>query len=410
MQDLRSSPLKHSAEIRVDTSAHTPSAMAASATPRPHVCFVSMSIYPTVSRSSSTEMVGGAEVQQTVVARALAEDGARVSILTGDFGQPELVHCDGVSVHRVPNPGKRGIKGLRFLHPHLTDAVAALRRIDPDIVYFRVAGFRAAAAAWYAWTAGKAFVYACAHDTELMPRGNNPQVRLDAFLFRLALKSADAVLVQNVLQHQLLKENFGKDGLILANCYVEHGAGAAAHDGHILWVGTVKPGKSPESFIELARRHPSRKFRMVGGAHPGAAGQAYFEHIREDAATVPNLAFEGYVPFHQVGKHFDDACLLVNTSAAEGFPNTFLQAWIRGVPTLSFVSPEVSTGQTGTIVCSDLDEMALRVRSLTSGNEAWAVASEACREHFGKVHGVESALQRYRDLFDGLTRKRRRAA
>ena len=378
---------------------------------RPHVCFVSMNIYPTLSGSSSAELVGGAEVQQTVLARALAGDGMRVSVLTGDYGQPEVVDCGGVQIHRVRIPGRRGIKGLRFIQPHMTDVVAALRRIDPDIVYFRVAGFRAAAAAWYARTAGKAFVYACAHDTELSPQGNNPPTRRDAFLFRLALRSADAVLVQNVLQRQLLNDNFGKDGLVLANCYVEAGAGVAAPGGHILWVGTVKPGKFPESFIELARRHPTRNFRMVGGAnHQDPTGQAYFDRIRADAAAVPNLEFVGYVPFHNVGKHFDEASLLVNTSAAEGFPNTFLQAWIRGMPTVSFVSPEVTAGQTGTIVCGDLEEMALRVGSLTRDPETWAAASAACMDHFRKVHGIESALQGYRDLFGRLTRPRGRPA
>ena len=377
----------------------------------PHVCFVAMNIYPTISGSSSAELVGGAEVQQTVMARALVADGLRVSMLTGDFGQPELVDCDGVSVHRIRTPGTRGIKGLRFIHPHMTDVVAALRRIDPDIVYFRIAGFRAAATAWYARMAGKAFVYACAHDTELSLRGNNPPTRRDALLVRLALRSADAVLVQNVLQRQLLHDNFGKQGLVLANCYVEPGAGVAAPGGHILWVGTIKPGKFPESFIELARRHPSRKFRMVGGAnHQDPSGQAYFERVRADAAAVPNLAFVGYVPFHNVGTHFDNSSLFINTSAAEGFPNTFLQAWIRGVPTVSFVRPEVAVGQTGTIVCSDLDEMALRVGELTGDGAAWAAASAACKDHFGKVHGIEAALQAYRDLFSTMTRQRGRVA
>ena len=410
-QDDASLLSEQASAVRTDCTEQPSALQALRDTARPHVCFLAMNIYPTLSGSSSVEVVGGAEVQQTVLARALVDDGMRVSVLTGDYGQPAVVDCGGVQVHRVRTPGGRGIKGLRFIHPHMTDVVAALRRIDPDIVYFRVAGFRAAAAAWYARTAGKAFVYACAHDTELSPVGKNPSTRRDAVLFRLALRSADAVLVQNVLQRQLLSDHFGKDGLILANCYVEPGAGVASHGGHILWVGTVKPGKFPESFIALARKHPSRKFKMVGGAnHQDPSGQAYFDRIREDAAAILNVEFVGHVPFHHVGKHFDDASLLVNTSESEGFPNTFLQAWIRGVPTVSFVSPEVTSGQTGTIVCGDLEEMGARVGSLACDGEAWAAASAACRAHFGRVHGIESALQGYRDLFSRLVRQRGRTA
>jgi glycosyltransferase involved in cell wall biosynthesis len=364
-----------------------------------------MNIYPTISGASDIEMVGGAEVQQTVLARALLADGMRVSVLTGDFGQPALVDCNGVAVHRIRPPARRGVKGLRFIHPHMTDVVGALRRIDPDIVYFRTAGFRAAAAAWYARRAGKAFIYACAHDMELLPQPKEPPTRRDRWLFRRALNAADAVLVQNDQQLRMLRDNFGLQGQLLANCYVEPGSGRAAQDGHVLWVGTVKPIKGPEQFIELARRHPTRRFKMVGGpSYLDGAGEAFFDRIRAMATAVPNLEFVGYVPFRDVGRQFDGACVFVSTAAMEGFPNTFLQAWIRGVPTLSFVTPEVIPGETGTIACSDIDEMAGRIGFLTGDAAAWAAASAACRAHFERVHGAPAAMQAYRTLFARLTR------
>lgn len=371
----------------------------------PHICFVAMNIFPVLSGESSDELVGGAEVQQTLLVRALAADGFRVTVLTADHGQPEVVDSGGVCIHRVRSPGKRGIKGLRFIHPHLTDVVMALRRIDPDVVYFRTAGFRAAAVAWYARLARKPFVYACASDLELLADAREPSTRRDAYLFRLALRCADSVLVQNVRQRQLLKDNLGRDGVILPNCYWEPGAGVGAAGGHVLWVGSVRPLKSPEVFIELARRHPARRFRMVGGAsHQDPTGPEYYERIRAIAATVTNLEFVGYVPFRDVGKHFDHASVLVNTSQTEGFPNTFLQAWIRGVPTLSFVNPEVTAGESGTIACADLDELASRIASLTGTR--WEQASAACKAHFGRVHSVNAALEGYRELFNRLASRR----
>lgn len=383
--------------------------MAGSTSRKPHVCFVAMNIYPTLTGATNVEFVGGAEVQQAVLARALVADGFRVSVLTADHGQPEVVDCDGVQVHRVPEPGARGVSGLRFIHPHMTDVVAGLRRIDPDIVYFRVAGFRAAAAAWYAHSAGKPFVYACASDLELLPNAKEPATRRDAFLFRRALQAADGVLVQNSRQLQLLKENFGKDGVVLANCYMEPGAGVADAGGHVLWVGAVRPLKAPEAFVELARSHPSRRFKMVGGAGlQDSNGEAYFQEIRRRASEVPNLEFVGYVPFREVGRYFDGASVLVNTSPAEGFPNTFLQAWIRGMPTLSFVRPEVIPGQTGTIACSGAEELASCLTTLLDNADSWQAASRACKAHFDRVHGVSSALAGYRELFDRLIVERAR--
>ena len=56
----------------------------ARAAPRPHVCFVAMNIYPTLTGATNIAITGGAEVQQTILARALVADGFRVSVLTAD--------------------------------------------------------------------------------------------------------------------------------------------------------------------------------------------------------------------------------------------------------------------------------------------------------------------------------------
>ena len=319
-----------------------------------------MNLYPILVDLRESSLPGAAKCSRPSWRKCCYSDGFRVSVLTGDYGQPAVVDCDGVQVHRVASPGRRGIKGLRFIHPLMTDVIAGLRRIDPDIVYYRVAGFRAAAAAWYARTRGKRFVYACASDREFQGRDVSRLPRRDELLFRMALRSADGVLVQNIRQQELLKTNFGREAVVVPNCYAESGAGRAAHDGPVVWVGTFKPVKRPELFIELARQHPSKRFVMVGGAdNSNDPGQSFHRRMRALAAEVPNLEFVGYVPFSEVGRYFDNASLFVNTSDLEGFPNTFLQAWIRGVPTLSFVRPEVAPGRVGTIVCRDIGDMAV---------------------------------------------------
>ena len=366
------------------------------ADPGPHICFVAMNIFPVLSGESSDELVGGAEVQQTLLVRALAADGFRVSVLTADHGQPEVVDSGGVRIHRVRSPWHAWHQGAA-VHPPAHDrrghGAASHRsghRLLPDSRLSCRCGRLVRAARSQALRVRM----------RERPRVARPRQGAvdapDAYLFRLALKYADSVLVQNVRQRQLLKDNLGREGVVLPNCYWESGVGVGAADGHVLWVGTVRPLKSPEVFIELARRHPTRRFRMVGGAsHQDPAGRDYFERIRAIAATVPNLEFVGYVPFRDVGKHFDHASVLVNTSQTEGFPNTFLQAWIRGVPTLSFVNPEVTAGESGTIACADLDELASRIGSLTGTR--WA-ASE-CR-----VQGALRQSSQRRGSDAGLSR------
>ncbi|MCB2141254.1 hypothetical protein KQH27_00940, partial [bacterium] len=47
----------------------------------------------------------------------------------------------------------------------------------------------------------------------------------------------------------------------------------------------------------------------------------------------------GFLPPAEVESILDSALVLLNTSELEGFPNTFLQAWRRGLPVISFFDP-----------------------------------------------------------------------
>jgi glycosyltransferase involved in cell wall biosynthesis len=117
----------------------------------------------------------------------------------------------------------------------------------------------------------------------------------------------------------------------------------------------------------------------------------------------------GHVPFRDVGLAFDEASVCLNTSDYEGLPNTFMQAWLRGIPTLSFVRPESAPGISGTLTCDDLDHMALRLDRLTRDRAAWTAASQACRRHFDDHHTIDVAVQRYLEVFDRVLQARRPA-
>ena len=55
---------------------------------RPHICFVSPFAWPVFARDERIKLVGGAEVQQSVLMRLFQRNGYRVSLITLDFGQP----------------------------------------------------------------------------------------------------------------------------------------------------------------------------------------------------------------------------------------------------------------------------------------------------------------------------------
>jgi glycosyltransferase involved in cell wall biosynthesis len=375
----------------------------------PHVCFIAVHIYPVLAGHRGIAFVGGAEVQQSVQMRALLRAGCRISVLTKDHGQPDVVDCDGITVYKIPDAGRRGWPGLRFFHPRMSDLVRLLRRISPDIVFMQTAGEQVASAAVYARLSGRPFVFAGASDKDFVMGplpGMPPQ---HTALYRWGLRAAEAVVVQNVAQLELLKRHFHRDGYLIQNGYEEPLAQPGAFDGSVLWAATVKPLKRPDLVLALARRLRHLRFLMVGGPGVDSGAQAYFDGIAHQARGLSNLTMTGHVPFRDVGLAFDEASVCLNTSDYEGLPNTFMQAWLRGIPTLSFVRPESAPGISGTLACDDLDHMALRLDRLTRDRAAWTAASQACRRHFDDHHTIDVAVQRYLEVFDRVLQARRPA-
>jgi glycosyltransferase involved in cell wall biosynthesis len=83
---------------------------------------------------------------------------------------------------------------------------------------------------------------------------------------------------------------------------------------------------------------PEVRFVMIGGAVVGH--EDLHRNVEEAASDIPNLEYLGAVPYHEVNNYFLRAKLFVNTSDSEGFPNSFLQAWVRQVPVISFFDPD----------------------------------------------------------------------
>jgi glycosyltransferase involved in cell wall biosynthesis len=255
------------------------------------------------------------------------------------------------------------------------------------------------ACAWYARRYRKKAVFAAAHDSDFLPGRIHGLERHELMLYRAGLRLCHAIAVQNREQQQRLQRHFSREGLIIPNCYAERDAVEGDPAGSVLWVANVMPRKRPEMFLQLAAQHPTRRFVMVGGiAERSVDAVAYYGQIEAAARRQGNVDFVGFVPFAEVGRHFDGAAVHVSTSESEGFPNTFLQAWVRGIPTLSFVGPTMSDDSTGTIVCCDESDMQGQLGRLLDERGRWEEASRRVRRHFAERHSLEVVMPLYERL------------
>lgn len=313
-----------------------------SPTPRtPRICMFAEFLYPVVS-GGRVPFAGGIEVQLSHLGRGLAKRGFDVRVVTCDYGQPDRLEIDGLTLLKA-YPPFGGIPVLRFFHPRLSLGLSALWRADADVYLFRGGSMWAGLVQGLARARGRRFVWMTGHDHDVLralPDVHGPR---DRFLVRRAMRGADAIVTQTRAQQARLRADWGLESTVIMNSVPLPPAREVQDPGEaraLTWLSTYRDSKRPEWFLRFAERHPDVPCRMAGVV-PGPPGtDAVFRAARAAAARLPNLEVQGTVPFERVGAFLAGSALFAHTSPAEGFPNTLLECWVRGIPTVSAFDPD----------------------------------------------------------------------
>ena len=343
------------------------------------------------------QFAGGAELQQVILARGLAQRGYPVSMICMDFGQDELVEIDRISVHRAWRSGS-GLPVLRFIWPRLTSIWRCLKRADADIYCHRSASMLTGVMAYFARRHRKKSVFAVAGKNKI-------RIGRDRRLFDYGLRHVDCIVVQNLAQQREIREIAGRESYLIPNCYDASPSSKMTSGRNVLWVGTIRHVKRPDIFLDLAESFPALDFTMIGG--PSEQEMELFTTTRERADAMPNVTFEGFVPYAKVDPFFDKATLFVNTSDSEGFPNTFLQSWARGIPTISFVDTGARRdGEPIDCVVESFSHMATRVSELIENEQERQRLGDACKLYIAETHSLQVVLDLYEHVFAKLCPER----
>jgi glycosyltransferase involved in cell wall biosynthesis len=177
-----------------------------------------------------------------------------------------------------------------------------------------------------------------ASDSDLEPGKELIDSLHDKLFFRLGLRITDNFIVQNTKQADLLKANYNKTNpLLIPLIWIEktNEELEVVKKETILWVSNFRKLKRPEWFLRLAQDKPEYKFVMVGNS----LDRELFEKCKGLALKIPNIDFLGGLSFTETNILFKSARLFICTSEVEGFPNTFLQAWMNECPILTTFDP-----------------------------------------------------------------------
>jgi glycosyltransferase involved in cell wall biosynthesis len=360
----------------------------------PTTCFVGLGNLPVLAREYGGLGVGGAELQQTLLAKALAAQGHNICMVVADHGQPDGAVWDGIKTYKAYRP-QGGLPGLRFIHPRWTGLWSALTRARADIYYVSCAGALLGQVALFTRLYGGKLIFRVASNSDCDPATLLIRYWRDKRLYRYGLRHADLVLAQTPEQQQALLRNFGRDSRVVASLTDVAGQrpGFAEREG-VLWVGNMRPLKRPSLLLEAARRLPRLPFHIIGGPMPGA--ESFYNAVRAEAEQVANVRFHGPVPYHEIGKFFESSRLLVSTSEIEGFPNSYLQAWARGTPVAAFLDPEQLIARNGMgRAVSTVSELCEAIVTLNDDAHAWETASQRCRDYMDKRFNLPRMIAPY---------------
>lgn len=359
---------------------------------RMKVCFVGMDNLPVLAPEYGMHGIGGEQVQQTLLAKALARRGVEVSMVVFDYGQADGRAWDGITAHRAFAQAD-GLPVLRFIYPRWIKTWDALRRADADVYYLSCAGMQLGLVSMFCSRYRRKLVFRVAHDSDCEPDALIITYWRDKKLYEYGLKRTHRIFVQTESQHDALLANYRRESTV-ARMLVQGCNEHVERKVDILWVNNLRQFKRPDLLIELARRMPDLKFCMIGGEQPGFP--RLYAEMSAAAVSLPNLDFAGRVPYHDMARRYAGARVFVNTSDSEGFPNSYLQSWIHGTPTVAFFDPDGVIRRRGLgHAVATLDDMEACIRRLLADRDHWTACSGRCRQYMADSFGEEEVIAPY---------------
>jgi glycosyltransferase involved in cell wall biosynthesis len=287
----------------------------------------------------------------------------------------------------------------------------ALHSLRPHIIYQRVACGYTGICAWYARRSGARLIWHVAHDTDVMRErldpGRNPVRRLlETTCIEYAIRHADHIVTQTEHQARLLRQTYGREADGVVRNFQPAPTEEIDKSGPltVLWVANFKRWKQPELFVALAnelRDLESVRFVMVGASASGTGTVDWNAAVMAQIKRAKNLDYLGPLPQAEINRLFARAHVFVNTSKWEGFPNTFIQAWMREVPVVSLsVDPDgvLAHGKMG-IAAENPGALASAVRALITDPARRGEYGERARRYALREHSLANikALQRLID-------------
>lgn len=356
--------------------------------------------------------VGGAEVQLHILTHEAVKRGWRVTYVT----RPSQIPQNKDGIEYVPFQESKRVRRDR----HEMDGL--LSDVEADVYYQRGRKLWTGYVGYFASKHHAPFIYAVSMDIDCYTykratrSGRNDAVSrlkrtvLARRIDRISLdgiRNASLILAQTKTQETLLARNLGLQSTPFANVFPIKKL-QDKKDGRrprILWLATVKHWKRPELFIEAARkmRRVDCEFLLAGRI----ADSEFRSQLQRAESEIHNFTYIEQVPFERSNELIATADVFVNTSnLEEGFPNTYVQAWLQEVPTVALgFDPDGVIAREGLGAnTTSMDELCERLTFLVENAAHRKEIGQRARDYAIRHHGLEQNIGRFFQMLDNASR------
>ena len=343
---------------------------------------------------------GGAELQTTLLARGLAERGLRVAHILYPLKDPvDLTPPAPDVVEREPHKSQGRFR-------QLAEGAAVWRglaKADATAYIVRGSGGHLIPAAAFCRARRRRLVFSTSNDLDFdFQRPDRPAWVLRAY--ERSIRAADRVVLQTRRQRELAEAAIPSADPVVIPSFSQMADRSEAEPEYLLWADRLVPYKHPEHYLELARRAPDIRLKMI--LSPTSETPAgLMDRIRSEGESLPNLELLPPRPRDQLLAETARAAAVVCTSAWEGMPNRFLEAWARGVPVLSLsVDPDdrISEKDIGIYAGGSMDRFVEGAAALWTERARRAEMGDRARQFVRETHSPDAVADRWAELLRGL--------
>lgn len=363
-----------------------------------------------VNNFFSKEVIGGSEIQCWLLAKYLARRGHQTAYLTlqGLLGKKQE-EIDGVKIYYLSNKDDHKLKIFINFYK-------LLKKEKPNICYIRF--FR------YAFFLNKiskflkiptvfntSHINDCRPDLEKIKFSFNflkflksIRIVIQRHLNFRALRKMNIITI-NKYHAKLLGEKYNIKAIPIYNSMEDnYDENKSEKKKQIVWINNIKGRKKPEEFIWLANqfKNSDYKFLMIGNLQ---SDDDYYEKmIKECENQNINFRYLGGKTSEEVDKILAVSEIFVNTCAAEGFGNNFIQAWFNKCPTitLSFDPDNIIKNNQIGFHSKNQKQMEKDLRKLMDDNNLRTTTGEKARKYALENHGIINNVKKYEKEFNKI--------